>query len=65
MVKRMMTMALVVAAASGCAVTFQGSAPAAGGGRYVVGSKSNQKAMFLCPDQPSKGDCEDVEVEYR
>lgn len=50
--------------AAGCAVTFNDSAPAAPGSRYVVGSKANQPVVFLCPEKPGT-ECEVVDVEVK
>lgn len=50
--------------ASGCAVTFNDSTPAAPGTRYVAGSKANIATMFICPDKPGT-ECEVVELEVR
>jgi|EndMetStandDraft_2_1072991.scaffolds.fasta_scaffold1181923_2 hypothetical protein len=51
--------------ASGCAVTFNDSAPATTpGSRYVVGSKANDPVVFLCPEKPG-AECELVDVEIK
>ena len=51
--------------ASGCAVTFNDSAPAATpGSRYVVGSKANEPVVFLCSEKPGT-ECEVVDVEVK
>ncbi len=50
--------------ASGCAVTFNDSAPAAPSSRYVVGSKANMPVVFLCPEKPG-AECEVVDVEVK
>jgi hypothetical protein len=47
--------------ASGCAVTFNDSTPAAPGTRYVAGSKANVATMFICPEKPGT-ECEVVEM---
>jgi hypothetical protein len=47
--------------ATGCAVSFYDSAPAAPGHRYVAGSKADIPTMFICPEQPGT-QCEVVEL---
>ena len=47
--------------ASGCAVSFNDSAPATPGHRYVAGSKANVATMFICPEKPGT-QCEVVEM---
>ena len=55
----------VLMGASGCAVTFNDSAPAATpGSRYVVGSKANMPVVFLCSEKPG-ADCEEVDVDVK
>jgi hypothetical protein len=48
----------------GCAVTFNDSAPATPGSRYVVGSKANEPVVFLCPEKPG-AECELVDVDVK
>jgi hypothetical protein len=62
MTKVLLACSLALLGASGCAVTFYDSAPAAPGSRYVVGSKSNEAVVFLCPEKPKSGECELVDV---
>jgi hypothetical protein len=47
--------------ATGCAVSFNDSAPATPGSRYVAGSKANVPTMFMCPEKPGT-ECEVVEI---
>jgi len=49
---------------SGCAVTFNDSAPATPGSRYVVGSKANEPVVFLCSEKPGT-ECEVVDVDVK
>ena len=65
MAKSVLVCVLALLGASGCAVTFNDSAPAtAAGSRYVVGSKANEPVVFLCPEKPGT-ECELVEVEEK
>ena len=65
MAKSVLVCAFALLGASGCAVTFNDSAPAtAAGSRYVVGSKANVPVVFLCPEKPGT-ECELVEVEEK
>jgi hypothetical protein len=65
MAKSVLVCVFALLGASGCAVTFNDSAPAtAAGSRYVVGSKANEAVVFLCPEKPGT-ECELVEVEEK
>jgi hypothetical protein len=64
MAKRLFVGVALLFAASGCAVSFYDSAPAAAGTRYVAGSKANVPTMFLCQEKPGS-ECEVVEIEER
>ncbi|HKY36162.1 MAG TPA: hypothetical protein VJN18_09500 [Polyangiaceae bacterium] len=65
MAKSVLVCVCALLGASGCAVTFNDSAPAtAAGSRYVVGSKANEPVVFLCPEKPGT-ECELVEVEEK
>jgi hypothetical protein len=64
MAKSVLVCVLALVGASGCAVTFNDSAPATPGSRYVVGSKANQPVVFLCQEKPGT-ECEIVEVEEK
>jgi hypothetical protein len=64
MAKSVLVCVLALLGASGCAVTFNDSAPATPGSRYVVGSKANEPVVFLCPEKPGT-ECELVEVEEK
>jgi len=65
MIKSYLVGVCALLCASGCAVTFNDSAPAATPGtRYVVGSKANEPVVFLCPEKPGT-ECELVDVEIK
>ena len=64
MAKSVVVCVCALLGASGCAVTFNDSAPATPGSRYVVGSKANEPVIFLCPEKPGT-ECELVEVEEK
>jgi len=64
MVKTVFVGFCVLLGASGCAVTFNDSAPATPGSRYVVGSKANEPVVFLCPEKPGT-ECEVVDVDVK
>ena len=64
MAKSVLVCVLALLGASGCAVTFNDSAPATPGSRYVVGSKANRPVVFLCQEKPGT-ECEIVEVEEK
>lgn len=51
------------AGASGCATVINGTAPAAGGGLYAVGSRNNLAQAWTCPGTPSKGECQQIAVQ--
>lgn len=65
MFKAFVVCAVALSGVTGCAVTFNDSAPATPGSRWVAGSRSNEATMFLCPDKAKGGECEVVEVEYK
>ena len=47
-----------------CATTMNDSAPAPQPGMvFVVGSKANRPQIWLCPNQPGKGDCVEIDTE--
>ena len=49
--------------ATACSTAALGSAPAKDGSIYVVGMKAGMSAAWLCPAQPGKGDCKQVDVD--
>jgi hypothetical protein len=65
MMRALVVCALALTSVAGCAVTFNDSAPATPGSRYVVGSYKNEAAVYLCPDKPKAGECKPVEVEFK
>ncbi|AUX38674.1 uncharacterized protein SOCE26_000520 [Sorangium cellulosum] len=52
----------VGSALAGCATWASSSAPAAPGYVYVTGHKNNMPAIWMCPDQPGKAECTQVDV---
>ena len=64
MSKLLLVSAVALAGVTGCAVSFNDSAPATPGSRYVVGSRANEATVFLCPEKKG-ADCELVDVEYK
>jgi hypothetical protein len=53
--------------ATACSTAAYGSAPAKDGSVFVVGTKAGfpapYPAMWVCPSQPGKGECKEIEVE--
>lgn len=59
-------LAAVAFSAMGCSKNiFYASAPAKTGWVYVVGSKNDRAQLWLCPNQPGKGGCHEVDVVER
>lgn len=68
MMARFGVMALIAmaTAAMGCSKNiFFASAPAKTGWIYVVGAKNDRAQLWLCPSQPGKGACHEVDVVER
>jgi hypothetical protein len=54
----------LIAALTGCATQFFGSAPSPIPGRaYVVGQRAAKRVVWLCPTDRAHGDCDLVDVE--
>ena len=50
----------------GCSTTINDSAPSPQPGMvFVVGSKQGRPQVWLCPDRPGKGECQEVDVEVQ
>ncbi len=50
-------------AASGCATAIHGTAPAGNGSLYAVGSRNNMATAWICPATPTKGECQEINVQ--
>ena len=64
MTRKLVVLGLLAFASTGCSrVAFWSVAPAKTGWIYVVGAKNDRAQGWLCPAEPGKGRCQEIEIE--
>lgn len=65
MLKQSLLILAITSGLSACSTVYHDSAPAGDNGRYVAGSKDGQSAMYFCPSVSGRGDCKQINVNFK